>query len=81
MDEVMLHADDDLVDQLGRFEAMGVRLQEMTSPKTNLRTLILVDKADNILMTCLVRLEILDQVKEMLDIYEHAVLDPSATRH
>lgn len=81
MDEVTLFADDDLVEQLARFEAMGVRLQEIPSPRTVARTLILVDKHDNILMTCLVRLEIMDQIKEMLAVYEHAVLDPKATRH
>ena len=81
MDEVTLHADDDLLEQLGRFEKLGVRLQEIPSPRTGTRTLILVDRSDNMLMTCLVRMEIMEQVREMLDIYEHAVLDPSATRH
>ena len=81
MDEVTLHADDDLLEQLGRFEKMGVRLQEIPSPKTGTRTLILVDRSDNILMTCLVRMEVVEQVAEMLHVYEHAVLDPKATRH
>ena len=81
IDEVTLHGDEDLVEQLARLETMGVRLSEMKSPRTNTRTLILIDRVDRVLMTCLVRMEILDQVREMLDIYETSVLDPKATRH
>lgn len=80
-DEIHLIAEDDLVEQMHRLEALGVTLQEMPSPSTRLRTLVLVDRAGQILLACLVRLPVVEQVREMMTFYETAILSPQSTRH
>lgn len=77
----MLLADDALVEQMERLEAMGVRIQELEPSKSGARFLVLVGPDERLLMSCIVRLEVEDQVREMLDFYEDALLARWATRH
>lgn len=79
--EILLQADDELVAQMRRLEAVGVTLREMASGSEQTRTLMLVDRNGHVVLTCLVRLEPIEQVREMLNFYERAILDPQATRH
>jgi hypothetical protein len=80
--EVTLLADEDLVERMARLEAMGVSVCELLpSPSPQTRTLALMSRENCILLACFVRLEPVDQVREMLEFYERAILNPEATRH
>ena len=80
-DEIVLLADQDLIDQLARLEALGVSLREMPHASPGARALVLVDNQSRVLLACIVRLDMIDQIREMLDFYEQAIINPGATRH
>ena len=77
----IVKVDDETAARLHRLEAMGVTLQGTIPEDDEPQVLQLVDIRGHVLIECVVRLDMEDQVREMLEFYEIGIFGRGVTRH